>query len=188
METISGSPELLNVTRVAPASCESEISVSVRLDRHSGFRSRFNRCFFQLAMLLFFLCRVLCTGPLGAQDPVLNEQPAVETELQNAATEPSDPPSVSDPDRTAKEDEKLKKIAIMMSAVGGIVILGVGAIASLMIWARHLRRVARATGPIQRTEGNDFWFLKPPKHAVSDSNVGETHRPIHTTPDENKPE
>ena len=78
--------------------------------------------------------------------------------------------------------EKRKKATIGLAAVGGIAILGIGAIAITMLWARRLRRLARDLGPTQKTAGNDFWFLKPEKPIASEANVADTHRPLHPPP------
>jgi hypothetical protein len=67
--------------------------------------------------------------------------------------------------------EKKKKASAGMAAIGAIVILGIGAIAVTMIWARRLRRMARDPGPAQTTLGNDFWFLKPSKVVAADSKL-----------------
>ena len=103
--------------------------------------------------------------------------------------EPPSTPLDSDASTKPKVDtEKMKKVTILMSAITGIFIFGVGGIAVMMLWARHLRRLARDPGPVQKTVGNDFWFLKPPKPAVSDSNVLDGHRPAHSSPEEAPPE
>lgn len=150
------------------------------------------RCGYDRKTTHFIILLMLWFGILSssvfADEPNVIQPPVAESEVRDQNPDATEPSPIPDPVRVAEDNEKRKKVAIMMSAIGGIVILGIGAIAVLMIWARHLRRVARDRGPLQRTEGNDFWFLKPPKPTVSDSNIGETHRPIHTTPDENKPE
>ena len=103
-----------------------------------------------------------------------------------------EPPSTPlDSDASAKPKvvtEKMKKVTILLSAIIGIVIFGVGGIAVMMLWARRIRRLARDPGPVQKTVGNDFWFLKPPKPTVSDSNVLDGHRPAHSSPEEAPPE
>ena len=53
----------------------------------------------------------------------------------------------------------------------------VSVIAATMMWAKRLRRLARAQGPAQKTVGNDFWFLKPPKPIASDKEIPGSHRP-----------
>ena len=141
-------------------------------------------------MKVLILCCILVLAiPLSAQDPNPGEAiGTVQNPLPEPAAEPSDAPLIPDPERTAAETEKRKKAAILVSAIGGIATLGVGGIAILMIWARHLRRLARDMGPPQRTAGNDFWFLKPPKPPVSDVNVSDTHRSADPTHNEKKPE
>ena len=142
-----------------------------------------------LTSVLFLWCAVLGAIPLLAQDSDRTEtMGAVQNPLPEPAAELFEPSLIQDPERTAAETEKRKKAAILVSAIAGIAILGVGGIAILMIWARHLRRLARDMGPPQRTEGNDFWFLKPPKSPVSEVNVSETHRSTEPTPNEKKPE
>jgi len=112
---------------------------------------------------------------LQAQD---HEQPQVAIDQEPAvqSINPEDalnlPPSVE-----ISSEEKKRKASIALLAVGGIAILGVGVIAATMIWARRLRRLARNSGPPQRTAGNDFWFLKPPKLSASNSLIEKKNRP-----------
>jgi hypothetical protein len=89
-------------------------------------------------------------------------------------TDPENVEAQDAPPAPAKATEKQKKASAAMAAVGGIAILGIGVIAWTMIWARRLRRFARDPGPAQTTLGNDFWFLKPPKSAVSDSEAASS--------------
>lgn len=84
--------------------------------------------------------------------------------VENAA-EPMPPQPVVAPAAARKK----KKASAGIAAIIGIAMLGVGAIAFTMIWARRLRRFARDPGPTQTTLGNDFWFLKPPKVIAADS-------------------
>ena len=74
--------------------------------------------------------------------------------------------------------EKKRKATIGLAAVGAIAILGVSVIVMTMIWARRLRRLARDSGPIQKTAGNDFWFLKPPKPNATDTEISTIRRPL----------
>lgn len=69
---------------------------------------------------------------------------------------------------SAVDAERRRKASAGLAAVGAIAILGVGIIAATMMWAKRLRRLARDPGPIQKTAGNDFWFLKPPKSIAED--------------------
>ncbi len=78
--------------------------------------------------------------------------------------------------------EKRKKATIALAAIGGIAILGVGAMAATMLWARRLRRLARDPGPPQKTAGNDFWFLKPPKQDIVPSDNANDSQPPDSPP------
>lgn|GEM_PF-2627258 len=95
------------------------------------------------------------------------------------------PVPVTDP---VVDPDKQIKVAILLSAVGGIAVFGIGAIAVTMLWARRLRRIARDPGPPQTTVGNDFWFLKPPKPIVSESDTTDSRRSPHTPPETETPE
>lgn len=107
-------------------------------------------------------CFLILVGTSPAQDAMdpLPAKPAVENGQTADAQDPEVPPVVA---------EKRKKASAGFAAVAGIAILGIGAIAFTMIWARRLRRLARDPGPAQKTVGNDFWFLKPPKAMTADS-------------------
>ncbi len=74
--------------------------------------------------------------------------------------------------------EKRRKASAGFAAIGGIAILGISIITMTMIWARRLRRIARDPLPPQRTAGNDFWFLKPPKPTVDESVPGADRPPL----------
>ena len=75
--------------------------------------------------------------------------------------------------QSAVDAEKRRKASAGLAAVGAIAILGVGIIAATMMWAKRLRRLARDPGPPQKTAGNDFWFLKPPKPIVEDAGTDD---------------
>lgn len=115
---------------------------------------------------------------LFAQDDATTKR-AETDDRAAAAQQESKKPAADKPD----SKEKLEKATIALSAVVGIAILGVGAIAGVMLGAKYLRRIARDAGPPQRTVGNDFWFLKPPKPHPTDDEHMETHRPTHTPPE-----
>ena len=83
--------------------------------------------------------------------------------------------------------EKRRKASAGFAAIGGIAILGISIITMTMIWARRLRRIARDPLPAQRTAGNDFWFLKPPKPTVDESLPGGD-RPPSSPSSESPPE
>ena len=119
---------------------------------------------------------VLLTGltliPLSvaAQDPI---QPVIETVREETPA----PPATDEIASTAIDTEKKQKAIAGLAAVGAILILGVSAIAATLMWARRLRRFARDFGPPQKTVGNDFWFLKPPKPVANEPEISNTHRP-----------
>lgn len=141
----------------------------------------------RVSFLLMLSCGMLLIQSANGQSSDSAEPPAANQQVEQPAN-PPDPPLITDPETNEEDKEKREKVAILMGAIGGIAILGIGAIAILMIWARHIRRLARDQGAVQRTEGNDFWFLKPPKPMVSSSNVGEPAQPNPFPSDEKKPE
>ena len=116
----------------------------------------------------------------AAQQPTT--QPLVDTTLIDDITTRS--ADAEDPIHTAEEDsrnqEKKRKAFAGLAALGGIAILGVGIIAATMMWATRLRRLARIDGPSQKTVGNDFWFLKPPKPIASERELSDRRRPPYT--------
>ena len=121
-----------------------------------------------------FIVFSLMAFALQAQD---QEQPQVAIDQGPAGQSINPEDAVKPPPSTEiTTDEKKRKASIALLAVGGIAILGVGSIAATMIWARRLRRLARKSGPPQRTAGNDFWFLKPPKALDSKSQIENQHR------------
>lgn len=103
----------------------------------------------------------------------------IATGQENDAVAPLSPaPQVDNVQKTEPQKpaapvaaDKIKKASAGMAAIVGIAILGIGAIAFTMIWARRVRRIARDPGPTQTTLGNDFWFLKPPKQISSVSKI-----------------
>lgn len=112
----------------------------------------------------------------------LTTQPLGDTTLiDEIATRSAD---AEDPIHTAEDDlrnrEKKRKAFAGLAALGGIAILGVGIIAATMMWATRLRRLARIDGPSQKTVGNDFWFLKPPKPIASERELSDRRRPPYT--------
>ncbi len=112
----------------------------------------------------------------------LTTRPLVDTTLLDDITVRS--PDAKGPIYTAEDDlrnlEKKRKAFAGLAALGGIAILGVGIIAATMMWATRLRRLARIEGPSQKTVGNDFWFLKPPKPIASESEILDRRRPPYT--------
>jgi hypothetical protein len=124
----------------------------------------------------FLAISALMAGISPAQEDV--DQP-VKTEMtllddKSISLEPNAPSDQS----SSMEAEKKRKATAGLAAVGAIAILGVSVIALTMIWARRLRRLARDSGPIQRTAGNDFWFLRPPKPNATDAEISTTRRPL----------
>ncbi len=118
----------------------------------------------------------------------LTTQPLVDTTLIDDITTRS--ADTEDPIHTAEDDlrnlEKKRKAFAGLAALGGIAILGVGIIAATMMWATRLRRLARIDGPSQKTVGNDFWFLKPPKPIASERELSDRRRPPYTENPDNK--
>ena len=101
-----------------------------------------------------------------------------------AADSPSPPDTAV---LSAENTTKRKKLVVVLAAVAGIAIFGVGAITVTMVWARRLRRMARDPGPRQKTAGNDFWFLKPEKLKTTDSDVDDSHPPPFPPPTTESP-
>ena len=145
------------------------------------------RCLYPfLSLTVLFLVFISCLTSHDAQaQDAAPESPQTPAATNIKEPQPTDAPSSSEstePDPIAKseaEKEKQKTVLILMAALAAIIAAGVFGIAAVIVWARRLRRIARDLGPAQRTIGNDFWFLKPPKPAVSESNVLEAHRPMH---------
>ena len=130
-------------------------------------------------LIVFFLLAEI----LPAQDqPRTDAATAIDAGIQkvelNDSMSDSTTESVDD-DQKPVDAEKMRKATALMAAVAGIAIFGVGAIATVMLMAKHLRRVARDPGPVQHTAGNDFWFLKPPKPMVSNKDSIESQMPHH---------
>jgi hypothetical protein len=105
-----------------------------------------------------------------AQDEI---RPLIDNSPPDHRATPADDDSVV----SAVDIEKKRKAIIGLAAVGAIAILGVGVIAATMIWARRLRRLAKLSGPAQKTVGNDFWFLKPSKPIARETEISNSHRP-----------
>lgn len=149
------------------------------------------RCLCPLMSLMFlFLVSGLClTSHKALAQDAAHESPQPPAAISTEESQPTDASSSSEPTepdpvtKSAAEKEKEKTVLIMMASLAAILAVGVFGIAVVMLWARRLRRIAREL-PAQRTIGNDFWFLKPPKPVVSESNVLEGHRPVH--PPENE--
>jgi hypothetical protein len=94
---------------------------------------------------------------------------------QDAA--PSEPavPVTADPDTKSApevlsplEKEKRRKAQAALSAVAGIVVIGVAGLAAILIWGKRLRRILRSS-PGPKPLRNEFWFLKPEKPPVRPS-------------------
>ena len=125
---------------------------------------------------------VLSVGTTNAQET--KSAPDSPDKAQTERVQVKDPESNSGPSSQSGVDrEKMKKATVLLAAVGGIAVFGIGAIASIMLWARHLRRLARDLGPRQKTVGNDFWFLKPPKPNAAEPDITDSHRPPYTPPE-----
>jgi len=122
---------------------------------------------------------VLLVGTTAAQEgeptsaTPTDARPGQATSTEADATPAFDHPALG---IEAKKREKKKKAMVVLAAVAGIAISGVGAIAVTMLWARRLRRLARDPGPPQKTAGNDFWFLKPPRLVITDPEADQSHQ------------
>lgn len=104
--------------------------------------------------------------------------PSKELPAEQVEAVKADVPAVPEKPHAADVDpKKRKKIVAVLAAVSGVAVLGVGAIAATMVWARRLRRIARDPGPRQTTVGNDFWFLKPEKAKSAESSHAEEQPP-----------
>lgn len=133
--------------------------------------------------LLFVAMSLICTGMACAQDAptVSPDYPNARAEQHSKADVTADQQpiatddSAADPSRTV---ERRKKALAGLAALCGIAITGVAAIAVTIVWARRLRRLARDPGPAQKTAGNDFWFLKPPKQTVEKSSLDQRQPPL----------
>ena len=144
------------------------------MKRHLCWIVRFKTTWVQ-ALVILVVC-TLMAETVTAQDGV--DRPVdVETTLLNDKSINLEPVLPADPD-SAIDVEKKRKATIGLAAVGAIAILGVSVIAMTMIWARRLRRLARDSGPVQKTAGHDFWFLKPPKPIASETEISTVHRPL----------
>jgi hypothetical protein len=123
----------------------------------------------------FFAVCLLLAGQVAAQDEA--ETPAT-LPVETSAVDKPGAPAVQEPGSGMKSDPlKKRKATAGLAAVGGIAILGISIIAVTMLWARRLRRLARDRGPLQKTEGDDFWFLKPPKQIANESDVARAPGP-----------
>ena len=98
---------------------------------------------------------------------------AIGSDVLSAAAQDTKPPVSTSPATaveatkplTPEEKERRRKAQIAMSALGGILIVGVAGIAAIMLWARRLRRIARGSSNPQALK-NELWFLKPEKPPV----------------------
>lgn len=106
-----------------------------------------------LPLLLLFGTTTLSFG----QDAV--PATTVDSVSAEALTEPV--PEVLSPE----EKEKRRKAQAALSAVAGIVVLGVAGLAAILIWGKRLRRILR-NSPGPKPLKNEFWFLKPEKPPV----------------------
>ena len=127
----------------------------------------------------------ICTLMVGFTTAQEDADRPVETETTLLDDKAASSELTNSSDESSKTDaEKKRKATVGLAAVGAIAILGVSVIAMTMIWARRLRRLARDSGPIQKTAGNDFWFLKPPKPIASqtenatDTEISTIRRPL----------
>ena len=152
----------------------------VRRIRKSCFK--IGACCTGLLFIPLFLMGQETTADSVTSAEQLTTQPLVDTTLLDDTTIRS--ADAEDPIHTAEDDlrnlEKKRKAFAGLAALGGIAILGVGIIAATMMWATRLRRLARIDGPCQKTVGNDFWFLKPPKPIASESELSDRRRPPYT--------
>ena len=137
-----------------------------------------------LTLIRLFGCGVLfvvlCFSmPMSRAEAPAEATAELETEGTKTATavDPADKTMGSKiPVPAEFQKEKKRKAFAGLAALSAIAILGVGAIAATMVWARRLRRLARDKGPHQTTIGNDFWFFKPPKITDGKSDPVKTIR------------
>jgi hypothetical protein len=103
-------------------------------------------------------------------------------EPPGAATPPDDlnPPTTNAPPPTEKQIKAYSGLAALV----GIVIAGLSLVALIILWAGRLRRQIRRPLPESGLPARDFWFLKPPKPTVTDSNLPDSHQPHHQPPDQ----
>lgn len=140
---------------------------------------------FRTALFGVLACYTSLTWPpvFAQESPAKPVSPAT-SQPKTGSTGQNGPASPTLNARRLKNSaEKIKAATFMLGAIVGIAIFGIGGIAATMIWATRLRRLARDMGPHQRTAGNDFWFLKPPKPNAADTDIASSHRPNHTPPD-----
>ena len=144
------------------------------MKRHSSWIARSEMTWGRVWAVLAII--TLIGGIAAAQEDV-DRSPEPEMTLLNDKAIDPDLVVPSDASSTTNSEKKRKATA-GLAAVGAIAILGVSVIAMTMIWARRLRRLARASGPVQKTAGNDFWFLKPPKPNASETEISSLRRPL----------
>ncbi len=144
------------------------------MKHHSGTIARSETTWVHIRTIL-----AICTLMVGFAYAQEDTDRPVETETTLLDDKADSPELTSSSDESSKTDaEKKRKATVGLAAVGAIAILGVSVIAMTMIWARRLRRLARDSGPIQKTAGNDFWFLKPPKPNATDTEISTIRRPL----------
>jgi hypothetical protein len=114
-----------------------------------------------IVLACFSILNGIATGQENDAVTPLSPAPHVESVQKTEPQKPAAPVAA----------DKIKRATAGIAAIVGIAILGIGAIAFTMIWARRVRRIARDPGPTQTTLGNDFWFLKPPKQISSVSKI-----------------
>lgn len=102
----------------------------------------------------------------GATTISFGQDAAPEMTAESVSTETvaSPVPEVLSPE----EKEKRRKAQAALSAVAGIVVLGVAGLAAILIWGKRLRRILR-NSPGPKPLKNEFWFLKPEKPPVRPS-------------------
>jgi hypothetical protein len=108
---------------------------------------------------------ILVSRPVIAQDAPKPEK----TFVSINADETTDAKTHSGANSSTKKSERRKRASAAFAALGAISIIGLCVIAWIMVWGQRLRRLIRGEAPVQRTLGDDFWFLKPPKPTASES-------------------
>ena len=167
--------------------CKRMSIVLTSLPAATGSHPIGNRCHPMSMALRLMLILIGCSTIFDARVRGQDHLPSIDTATESKAeAQPSvDPEKKLDTVHPAEAKigiEKRKKVVVGLAAIGGIAIFGIGGIAITMLWARRLRRLARELGPPQKTAGNDFWFLKPPKPTVAEAEIVDSHRPPQLPP------
>lgn len=91
-------------------------------------------------------------------------------------------PEPAEPVNAKRATEKQIKAYSGLMALVGILVAGLSLAALTILWAGRLRRQLRKPLPECEPVGRDFWFLKPPKPTVTQSQLPDWHLPPHQEP------